>query len=92
MINKVLSFRATEFECCCSFVKEYDIEVESTIRAILYSSRPIRFQIFCMLEMMELNCLPNKYASRRNFKVQPALSCKAGAFPSIRQNRVGNIY
>ena len=30
-IIKFLSFRAMEFECCCLFVKEYNIEVESTI-------------------------------------------------------------
>ena len=31
------------------FVKEYNSEVESRIRSILYSSRSIRMQIFCML-------------------------------------------
>ena len=31
------------------FVKEYNGEAESRIRSILYSSRSIRMQIFCML-------------------------------------------
>ena len=34
------------------FVKEYNIEVESAIRPILYSSRPIRWQIFCTLAII----------------------------------------
>ena len=41
LINKFLIFRAMEFE--------YDIEVESTIRPILYSSRPTSLPRFCKL-------------------------------------------
>ena len=32
--------------------KEYNIETESTIRQILYSSGPIRLQIFCTLAII----------------------------------------
>ena len=43
-----------EFECCFSFVKEYNIEVESTIRPILYPSRPIKLQRFCLAIMINI--------------------------------------
>ena len=32
--------------CCCLSVNEYNIETQTLIRPILYSSRPIRLQIF----------------------------------------------
>ena len=34
---------------------EYDIEIDSIIRSILYSSRPIRLQIFGTLTIMAIN-------------------------------------
>ena len=52
--NKVLYFRATEFECYCCFVKEYNIEIESVIGPMLYSARPVRLQMFCTLAIIIL--------------------------------------
>ena len=49
IVWKSISFM--EIKCCLYFVKEYNVETESTIRQILYSSRPIRFQIFCRLAL-----------------------------------------
>ena len=48
-IPEFLLFSATEIECCCFLVEEYNIETESKIRPILHSSRPIRLLIFCTL-------------------------------------------
>ena len=47
-----MSFRATEFKCCCFFVKDYNIKVKSAIRPILFSSRPIRLQLYCTLAII----------------------------------------
>ena len=44
LVNRFLSFRATEIECCSFFLSEYNIGIESTIRSTLYSSRPIRLR------------------------------------------------
>ena len=48
-MNTFLFFPGTTFKCCCFSIKKYNIETEVTIRSILYSSRPIRLQIFCTL-------------------------------------------
>ena len=56
LIKKFLFFRATEFECCCFFVKEHNIKVESAIRLIFFSSQPVRLQIFCMLAIIRRYC------------------------------------
>ena len=62
-----------EFECCCSFVKEYNIEVESTIRPILYPSRPIKLQRFCLAIM--LNILFILYNFQKTLKTIKRYKC-----------------
>ena len=54
------------------FVKEYNIETESTIRTILHSSRPIRLRIFCTLainvhKMTRINSYLLKFLNFLNY-------------------------
>ena len=54
------------------FVKEYNIETESTIRTILHSSPPIRLWIFCTLainvhKMTRINSYLLKFLNCLNY-------------------------
>ena len=45
-MNKFILFIVTETECCCFFLKDYNVKSDITIRPILCSSPPVRLQIF----------------------------------------------
>ena len=49
----MIYFLFLNVECCCFFVKECNIKGESTISPLLYTTRPIRLQIFCTLAIRD---------------------------------------
>ena len=40
LLDKFILLCASKMECCCFFVKEYNIEAEIAIWSIFYSSQP----------------------------------------------------
>ena len=57
LIDRFLFSSITEIEYCFVFVKEYNIETKSTIQPILYTSWPIKWEIFCRLAINIRYCL-----------------------------------